>query len=212
MEQADFNQIGLCLASHSPRRRRLLESLGVQFFVRAASSDVEEEVVGEGRGQEAEFVALARAEAKGKAVAEELSDYSGSILSSDTVVHIGHEILDKPVDAEEARSFLKRLSGSQHGVVSAVWLRHDSREYSIWRRTFVRFAELQPETIEAYISTGEPFDKAGGYGIQGVGGALVESITGCYFNVMGLPLNATAELFSKVGLPWCLGSSFPTPE
>ena len=179
----------------------------MEFFVHAAASDVEEEVLGKGRGEEAELVALARAQAKGKAVARELADFSGPILSSDTVVHIGQELLDKPADPDEARNFLRRLSGAEHGVVTAVWLRYNSREHSVWRRTLVRFAELPEEIVEAYIATGEPFDKAGGYGIQGVGGALVESINGCYFNVMGLPLQATAELFSSVGISWSLNST-----
>lgn len=197
----------LCLASHSPRRRSLLERLEVPYFVRAASADTEEAVTSLGRGMEAEQVAVARARLKGMAVAEELcreGDGERTILSADTVVHLEHELLDKPADEEEAMKFLRLLSGSRHGVVTAVWLRHRGREHVRWVRTWVRFANLTEDLMRAYVATGEPYDKAGGYGIQGVGGALVEGIDGCYFNVMGLPVQAVATLFSQLEIPWAL--------
>lgn len=205
MQDSKGTTNGLCLASHSPRRRLLLESLGVDFFVRAASAEVEEEVLGAGRGEQAEEVALGRARAKGLAVQSEL-DSDQSILSADTVVHLGTEILDKPQDKGQAQEFLFRLSGKRHGVVTALWLWANGREYQAWVRTLVKFAELDSDIVAAYVETGEPYDKAGGYGIQGIGGTLVEGIEGCYFNVVGLPLRETSLLLTKAGIPWALSS------
>ena len=198
--------VGLCLASHSPRRRGLLELLGVPFFVQAAGSEVEESVLGQGRGAQAEEVALARARVKGQSVAAAL-DACCAVLSADTIVHLEQDILDKPQGPEEARSFLGRLSGREHGVVTALWLFKEGREYSAWQRTWVEFAPLSAATIEAYIETGEPYDKAGGYGIQGIGGSLIRGIRGCYFNVVGLPLHATAQLLEQAHIPWQLKGS-----
>lgn len=196
----------LCLASHSPRRRSLLEQLGVSFFVKAADDDVEEAVLGDGRGAEGHLVALERARLKGLAVQSALvaeGDHR-PVLSADTVVHLGTDILDKPSSREEAIQFLERLSGRTHGVVSAVWLLNGEEQLSCWRRTEVRFADLSLPTIHAYADTGEPYDKAGGYGIQGVGGALIEEIRGCYFTVMGLPVRETGLLLTKGKISWKL--------
>lgn len=175
---------------------------------------MEEEILSSGRGHEAEEVAVARATIKGKAVRRLLACESddrlnrASVLSADTVVHIDSDLLDKPSDHDQARVFLTRLAGQEHGVITALWLWHQGQEYQRWVRTWVRFGEISSDLIEAYIRTGEPFDKAGGYGIQGVGATLVESIRGCYFNVMGLPLFVTSRLFSEVGISWELDSSF----
>lgn len=202
----------LCLASHSPRRRSLLEHLKVPFFVRAATADTEETVPSLGRGMEAEQVALERARVKGEAVRRELAAEGRgdcSILSADTVVHLGPELLDKPSHPEQAMDFLRLLSGRRHGVVTALWMWHRGREETRWARTWVKFAPLQESVMRAYVDSEEPFDKAGGYGIQGVGGALVEGVEGCYFNVMGLPVHETAKLFSELGIPWALNRSAP---
>ena len=202
MTDQNTTRTGLCLASHSPRRRSLLERLGVPFFVQSAGHDVEEAVLAQGRGEEAEQVALSRARAKGLAVAADLSKkpefQSCPVLSADTVVHLGTELLDKPEGPEQARRFLQSLSGKEHGVVTAVCLLHQGKERTLWRRTWVEFGVLSDAMIEAYIATGEPFDKAGGYGIQGVGGALVHSIRGCYFNVMGLPLARLGQMLRSL--------------
>lgn len=197
----------LCLASHSPRRCSLLESLGVPFFVRAAQADTEESVLSQGRGLEAELVALDRARVKGRAVVSELEEDGLSdctVLSADTVVHLETEMLDKPADVDQAMDFLRRLSGRSHGVVTALWLRHRGQEHTRWCRTWVKFADLDEELMRAYVETGDPFDKAGGYGIQGLGGALVERVDGCYFNVMGFPLNEASKLFTDLGISWAL--------
>lgn len=198
----------LCLASHSPRRRQLLEALGVPFFVRSAPAETEEEVLGEGRGEEAEQVAAGRAQAKGKAVLASLSAEThpvSTVLAADTVVHLGDRILDKPADRQEAIEFLSHLSGRRHGVITALWFSHLGTVHTSWRRTWVEFDSLTPDLMEAYVDTGEPFDKAGGYGIQGPGAALVRGIEGCYYNVMGLPVNDTFRLLTESGFRWRLG-------
>lgn len=207
MSESQLSESLLCLASHSPRRRRLLETLGVPFFVRAAGDHVEEDVLGEGRGAEAESVALGRATVKGREVARSLASEGHpvqTVLAADTVVHLGDTILDKPSDAANALTFLDQLSGQRHGVVTALWLLHEGRETTCWTRTWVDFDSLDQATKQAYVSTGEPFDKAGGYGIQGAGGCLVKGIEGCYFNVMGLPLQQTRKFLLAAGLKWPL--------
>lgn len=208
MISSDASRPDFCLASHSPRRRGLLEGLGVAFFVQAAGADVEEKVLAAGRGAEAEEVAISRARIKGDSVVNILRARGTlcPVLSADTVVHIDSEVLDKPTDEAEARRFLERLSGKEHGVVTAVWLYDGEKEHAVWRRTRVTFAQLSSRMIDAYIRTGEPFDKAGGYGIQGVGGAMVSRIDGCYFNVVGLPIYDTAKLLTRIGYPWALNA------
>lgn len=199
----------LCLASHSPRRRELLQQLGVPFFVRSAAAEVEENVPAQGRGEEAELVASHRAQAKGQAVLAELLQEKHpvqTVLAADTVVHLGSELLDKPQDRAQALAFLEALSGRRHGVVTALWFSHQGRASTTWRRTWVDFDQLCSSLREAYVDTGEPFDKAGGYGIQGPGAALVRAIEGCYYNVMGLPLNETYRLLTGAGFCWRLGA------
>ena len=198
----------LCLASHSPRRRSLLEALGVPFVVRSAPDDTEEAILSEGRGEEAELVALGRAESKGEAVsrlflAEGVDDVS--VLAADTVVHLGQRMLDKPADRPAAIEFLRALSGQRHGVVTALWFSHRGTVQTRWVRTWVQFDQLADDLIEAYVDTGEPYDKAGGYGIQGPGAALVKGLEGCYYNVMGLPVNETYRLLRECGFSWRFG-------
>lgn len=178
------------------------------FFVRSAPADTEEEVLGEGRGEEAEHVAAGRAEAKGRAVLERLVGEQHpvrTVLAADTVVHLGDRILDKPADPEQAMEFLNALSGRRHGVITALWFSHLGAVHTSWRRTWVEFDALTPELMQAYVETGEPFDKAGGYGIQGPGAALIRGIEGCYYNVMGLPVNDTYRLLTESGFRWRLG-------
>ena len=101
--------------------------------------------------------------------------------------------------------FLSALSGRRHGVITALWFSHHGQVHTSWRRTWVEFDTLTPDLMEAYVDTGEPFDKAGGYGIQGPGAALVRGIEGCYYNVMGLPVNDTYRLLAESGFRWRLG-------
>lgn len=198
----------LCLASQSPRRQELLAAVGIPFFVRTADASIEEAISSTNRGEEAERVAMDRASAKGQAVLTKLrleGKQGLPVLAADTVVHLGKRLFDKPADRAEAIEFLTSLSGRRHGVVTALWLSSRDKIYTAWRRTWVEFDTLSKQMIEAYVASGEPFDKAGGYGIQGLGGVLIKSIDGCFYNVMGLPLNATYNLLESCGLFWELG-------
>lgn len=197
----------VCLASGSPRRRELLTSINLPFFCRSAASEVEEAVLGEGRGEEAEVVASARARLKGESVLGQLltEDHRvKTVLAADTVVHLGTHLLDKPSSPAEAKQFLSMLSGKRHGVVTALWLSSSSGVIETWRRTWVDFEELSSSLIDAYVATGEPFDKAGGYGIQGPGSVLIRGVQGCYYNVMGLPLSEAYRCLRAAGLNWPL--------
>jgi len=176
----------LVLASGSPRRRQMLADLGITFTVVTASVDERP------RPDEDPFAYVERlAMDKATAVATQHPDHW--ILAADTIVVLNDTMLGKPTDADEARAMLTRLSGELHRVITGVCLLHERRGtcHRFACRTTVRFAQLAPALIDAYVATGEPLDKAGAYGIQGLGGCLVKSIEGSYSNVVGLPLAET---------------------
>lgn len=179
----------LVLASASPRRRRLLASVGLDFDV--VPADVDESVVpGE---TPATYVARLSQE-KAAAVARRVGA-NAVVLAADTTVDIDGRILEKPVDAADARRMLRLLSGTVHLVHTGVTVRSSSdRVDTVVAETAVRFVEMTDELVDWYVGTGEPFDKAGAYAIQGAGGALVERIEGSVTNVIGLPLAETLEL------------------
>ncbi|MBD3235985.1 MAG: septum formation protein Maf [Candidatus Eisenbacteria bacterium] len=184
----------LWLASRSPRRVQLLEMLGIPFTVRFPAEDGRRWEVGEDPGRYAEQQSAEKA----LSVAREVTE--GVILGADTVVFCDGRLLEKPRDPDEAARFLERLAGREHEVFTGICL---ARAGGVARRmasecSRVRMAPLDDATIRAYLATGEPLDKAGAYGIQGVGGLLVESIEGCYFNVMGLPLARLRALFREL--------------
>ncbi len=184
----------LHLASRSPRRARLLEMLGVRFDVQEPDEDGGAWVPGDDPGQ----YALRQAEAKALSVARRVK--SGVVLGADTVVYLDGEVLEKPSGPEQARAYLARLAGRRHEVYTGLCLAlagGASRIQGV-ERSRVGMSALDEETIRAYVATGEPLDKAGAYGIQGVGGMLVESIEGCYFNVMGLPLARLRALLHEL--------------
>jgi nucleoside triphosphate pyrophosphatase len=181
----------LILASASPRRAEILRNAAIPFEVRAVLLD-ETRRPSELRGDYVRRVALGKARAAASESAE-----SGDCLfvGADTIVVAGDEILGKPSSEAEARRMLRLLSGSVHEVHTgvAVVRRPGLMEGIIDETTRVTFAALSDEDIENYLATGEPFDKAGAYAIQGVAGRYITRIEGCYFNVVGLPL---ARLFS----------------
>jgi len=186
----------LYLASKSPRRRELLQQIGVAH----AALDVEvPEVRAVEESPEAYVSRVARDKAQaGLALTGNAAD--ALVIGSDTEVVLDGEVFGKPADAEQAASMLRRLSGRTHAVVSAVWavdVRHARCELCISK---VRFATLDESVIAAYVATGEPFGKAGGYAIQGRGAALVEHLEGSYSGVMGLPLFETARLLRGFGV------------
>lgn len=187
----------LLLASRSPRRAELLRTLGVSFAV----VDVEvDETPQAGEPAEPYVARLAGAKARAGRAA------SGStlpVLAADTTVVCAGEILGKPADAADAARILRRLSGRWHSVFTGVALATDTLAVQVVE-TRVRFRTLSESEIAAYWASGEPADKAGAYGIQGLGGALVARIEGSYSNVVGLPLAETVALLDACGIAHAL--------
>ncbi len=186
----------LILASASPRRAELLKQLGLEFTIIA--SHFPEDPPGPA-DLPAEYVArLARF--KAERVVQTID--AGVVIGADTVVVLEDEILGKPDGADGAEMMLSRLSGKEHSVYTGVALigRPGGQSRVLVEETRVRFRELTRREIEAYVATGEPLDKAGAYGIQGKGAILVESISGCYFNVVGLPIGRLATVLPRFGV------------
>ncbi|MEM1485073.1 Maf family protein [Oscillospiraceae bacterium PP1C4] len=178
----------IILASQSPRRQELMKLLFDEFEVRV--SDVDESLPdGIDPASAVESLALRKA----KAVAE---DAQGIVIGADTVVAIDGLILGKPQDPADAAAMLRRLSGKVHQVYTGVAICAPKQECVFHRCTSVEFCSLSEEEIAWYLKTGEPFDKAGAYGIQGWGARFIKGITGDYFNVMGLPVNS---IYEKIG-------------
>ena len=168
----------LTLASASPRRAEILAAAGIPFEKKQTQFIDETPIPGESPRDY--VIRLARE--KARAVTADL------VLGADTTVVLDSEILGKPADPEEAASMLRRLSGRDHEVLTGICLRTPDREIADCASTRVWFAELSGAEIDAYVSSGEPMDKAGAYGIQGLASKFVTRIEGCYFNVMGLPI------------------------
>lgn len=193
------------LASRSARRRDLLKQMGVNF---------EMLLLREGAGREADFdetplsgetprdyaIRLAKLKAEaGWTRLEQRRLMRHPVLAADTTVALGNEILAKPKDREDAVAMLKRLSGSTHFVYSSVCVKFNDRMEDAMSETTVRLKQLSDDEIRRYVATGEPFDKAGAYGIQGKAGMFIEHISGSYTGVMGLPVFETARLLSAFG-------------
>lgn len=187
----------LHLASQSPRRRQLLEQLGVAF----ATLDIE---VPEQRAlhESSEDYVSRVARDKARAGLMHLAgvDANAMVLGADTEVVLADEVFGKPVDAADAMAMLRRLSGHTHAVVSAVWVVSAAQERCEVCVSQVRFSALDEATIAAYVATNEPFGKAGAYAIQGRGATLIEHLAGSYSGVMGLPLFETARLLRSFGI------------
>ncbi len=185
----------IILASASPRRRELLENLGIKFDV--VVSDADESAVPQSLepGLYVQELALLKA----GDVCGKITDKNALIISADTIVYSDGKIMGKPKDKEDASAMLKKLSGISHSVFTGICVMQKSNAYSVCRavETEVYFKELTDEKIERYVKTGEPMDKAGAYGIQGKGSVLVEKINGDFFNVVGLPVAALAEVLEK---------------
>ena len=188
----------LILASASPRRAEILRNSGIQFEIRKTDVD-ESRLAGELPGDYVRRLALAKALSAATEYRDPLDETL--ILGADTVVVVDADILGKPASQDDARSMLRRLSGRIHEVHTGLaLLRKPGAEQRVVEEiTRVHFAPLTDREIEDYIATGEPFDKAGAYGIQGIGGRYVTRIEGCYFNVMGLPLAQLWSLLCEVG-------------
>jgi len=178
----------LILASASPRRKQLLEMLGIPVTVRPSH-------VPEVRLPDEMPVPYAERLARAKALGVE----GDLVLGADTLVVVGGDILEKPTDAEDALRMLQRLQGRTHEVVTSVALSAKRRTRVLTDRTRVTFRAASDDMLRDYITTGEPMDKAGAYGIQGRGVLLSEAIDGSWSNVVGLPLESLPRLFAEVG-------------
>ncbi|MGG4439132.1 Maf family protein [Brevibacillus fortis] len=188
--------VSLILASSSPRRRELLQTLGLSFTI--ITSDVDETTAEHLSAREVvEELSLRKA----KEVASRLTE--GVVLGSDTVVVLDGQILGKPVDEMDAYRMLSMLQRQEHTVYSGVALIdvETGRAEVSHSLTHVRIRALTEQEIKSYIATGEPMDKAGSYAIQGIGATIVEGITGDYFTVVGLPLGLTSTLLTRFGMP-----------
>ena len=183
----------LLLASSSPRRRELLSYLGLPF--ETIAPDVDE--VGLPGEDPADLVARL-SELKAAAVAR--SHPAALVIAADTIVVLDDQILGKPVDTDENRVFLQRLSGRTHHVYTGHHVSLGGQSGSETVRTAVTFRDLTPELIEGYLRHGEGLDKAGGYALQGVGGVLVDGLQGCYTNVIGMSLPAVERLARRLGV------------
>jgi septum formation protein len=194
------------LASKSPRRRELLRQVGVEFELLSLRSDPGRgiDVSEDAHGGEAALPYVER-------VAREKGAFAWNVLhmrrmplrpvlSADTTVTIDGEILGKPADQAEAVAMLERLSGRTHQVLTSVALHYIDIAEQVTQVSNVRFTKLSPAAIKAYCATPEPYDKAGAYGIQGLGALFIEHIEGSHSGIMGLPVFETAQLLQKAGV------------
>lgn len=201
------NSVRLILASGSPRRRELLEKLGLKFEIQVSDLD-------ESTGSE-DPATVVKELAEGKALAvadsverelktrrEDISDKRILLLGADTIVVLGKEILGKPQDKAEAVRMLAKLSSNSHQVFTGVSLVElpGRTVTTIYAVTDVHFRVLNEREIEAYVETGEPMDKAGAYALQGIASAFVRKIDGCYTNVIGLPIPDTVRILRERGV------------
>ena len=182
----------LILASSSPRRKELLENLQLSFIT--VSSDVDESYDPSWKPDQ---IVMELSHRKAMSVSEK--NPNAFVIGSDTVVVVDQTILGKPQNREEAFKMLKKLSGRMHSVYTGVSIIAPTEERNFFEKTDVVFWELSDEEIIQYLDTGEPFDKAGAYGIQGFGSLLVKQITGDYFAVVGLPVSRTFRELKKAG-------------
>ena len=194
----------LYLASQSPRRRQLLEQLGVRHVPLLPDEDEDAEALEAVRPREAPAAYVRRVTRLKLAAAlarhARRSLPPAPVLCSDTTVALGREILGKPADADDAARILAVLSGQTHRVLTAVALHANGTTHEALSETRVRFAPLSAAQIAAYVASGEPLGKAGAYGIQGRAGAFVAHLSGSYTGVVGLPVFETAQLLRAVGM------------
>ncbi len=185
----------IILASGSPRRRELLERMGIREFT-VISPDADESLE-EGLSPAGQVERLSRR--KADAVAAQAAP-GALIIAADTVVALGDAILGKPADPSEAFRMLSALSGARHQVYTGVTVARDGKVLTRHEVTSVDFRALTAEEVELYIAAGECMDKAGAYGIQGYGALLIEGISGDYYNVMGLPVACLAQMLKEFGV------------
>jgi len=211
MSLSDF----IYLASQSPRRRQLLHQLGVRHELllpdeQEDAESLEATLPGELPADYVQRVTALKLKAA-RARLKRRGLPAAPILCADTTVALGRRILGKPADADEARTMLMALSGQSHRVLTAVAVTSGRRSWAAISLSQVRFASLSPETIDAYIASGEPFGKAGAYAIQSQAAAWIAKIAGSYSGIMGLPLFEAAQLLRQARVSF-LHCGAPPPE
>ncbi len=189
------------LASASPRRREILEQIGLPFTVVPSCA---EENVAEGISPSLLVQSLSLLKAADVAKNQPKNTL---VIGADTIVVLDGEVLTKPKDSDDAKAMLRRLSGQCHSVLTGLTVMRcsDGKSVSVTEETKVYFKTLSEKEIDSYVKTREPLDKAGSYGIQGLGGLFVEKIDGDYYNVVGLPLSRLGKLLSEefeIDLVW----------
>ena len=190
----------IILASKSPRRREILENLGLKFDIIVADADETSDI------RDPHGLVSTLAARKGRAVLERLGEDAKDtlIIASDTLVYADGEFLGKPRDRGDAERMIRMLSGNSHDVVSGIYLYCCGREATAAAATRVTFDKMTEDEIAAYLATDEPYDKAGAYAIQGKASAYISGIEGDYFNVVGLPVNLLKKtLKEKCDLDIC---------
>lgn len=178
------------LASLSPRRREIFGQLGLKVLYKPARIDESMET------NNPRVYVKSLALKKAQSVARNM-DSDCVVVAADTIVYLNGEIINKPEDEHQAADFLTRLSGQTHYVYTGLAVCYCRQCYSDYARTAVTFKELTSQEIIEYLETGEPFDKAGGYGIQGFGSQFIMKVVGCYFNVMGFPVAKFYDLLTE---------------
>ncbi|MEE0970609.1 MAG: Maf family protein [Clostridia bacterium] len=186
------------LASKSPRRKEILETIGLDFEIMTSEADESYE-----KGTAPSDIVMTLSARKAAAVKEKLKaegkDLSDTvIIGADTIVYAAGEVLGKPRSKEDAERMLTMLGGTSHTVISGVTVICGGRSASVFEETVVSFAPMTERDIKWYVESGEPMDKAGAYAVQGIASMWVDKIEGCYFNVVGLPVSALRKLLQRV--------------
>jgi len=193
-----MSAVRVILASQSPRRRELLNLVGIAHEVQPADID-ESYLAGERPRAHAERLA------RGKTAVIARREPDALVIGSDTIVVVDGDVLGKPVDVPDAVRMLERLAGRSHVVVTAVAVAWRGETRSAVEEVGVTFHPMNRTEIDAYIATGEPMDKAGAYGIQGYGATIVSRVDGDYFAVMGLPLQQLTRVLASIGIRYAFG-------
>lgn len=183
----------LILGSQSPRRRELLARMGLEFDIKVA--DIDETMDCE----KAPEVEVARISGEKASAIGAISSENNLIITADTIVVLDGKVLGKPRDEADAVAMLTSLSGRSHQVMTAVSLLQHGVCQTFVETTLVTFRTILPQEIQDYVATGEPLDKAGSYGIQGLGGVFVSGISGDYYNVVGLPICRLSQALQALG-------------
>ena len=193
-----MSAVRVILASQSPRRRELLNLVGIAHEVQPADID-ESYLAGERPREHAERLA------RGKTAVIAGREPDALVIGSDTIVVVDGDVLGKPADERDAVRMLERLAGRSHVVVTAVAVAWRGETRSAVEEVGVTFHPMNRAEIDAYIATGEPMDKAGAYGIQGYGATIVSRVDGDYFAVMGLPLQRLTRVLASIGIRYAFG-------